>query len=72
MTEQMRYFINDKTKNTITESKVEVSSLFKWYSGDFTKEAKTVRNYINQFSSLKIDEGTKITYKSYDWNLNEQ
>jgi hypothetical protein len=72
MTEQMRYFINDKTKNTITESKVEVSSLFKWYSGDFTKEAKTVRNYINQFSSLKIEEGTKITYKSYDWNLNEQ
>jgi hypothetical protein len=72
MTEQMRYFINDKTKNTITESKVEVSSLFKWYSGDFTKEAKTVRNYINQFSSLKIDEGTKITYKSYDWNLNGQ
>lgn len=72
MTDQMNYFINDTDKNVITKYKAELSSLFKWYSGDFTKDGRTIVAYINEYSDTKIDEDTKIVYKSYDWSLNEQ
>jgi hypothetical protein len=30
-------FINDKTKNTITANKIEISKIFDWFEGDFKK-----------------------------------
>lgn len=71
MDEQMKSFINDKTKNTITEDKAEVSSLFKWFSGDFKNNAPSVIAYINKYSKVKIKPGTELVYKDYDWSLNE-
>ncbi|PWH85996.1 DUF547 domain-containing protein [Brumimicrobium oceani] len=71
MDEQMMSFINDKTKNTITENKAEVSSLFKWFSGDFKNNAPSVIAYINKYSKVKIKPGTDLTYKDYDWGLND-
>lgn len=71
MDEQMKSFINDKTKNTISENKADVSSLFKWFSGDFKNNAPSVIAYINKYSKVKIKPGAEITYKDYDWSLNE-
>ena len=71
MDEQMKSFVNDKTKNTITENKAEVSSLFKWFSGDFKNNAPSVIAYINKYSKVKIKPGAEITYKDYDWSLND-
>lgn len=71
MDEQMRTFINDETKNTIATDKAKVSSLFKWFSGDFKDNAPSVIEYINQYSKVKINSGAEITYQDYNWNLNE-
>ena len=71
MDEQMTSFINDKTKNTISEDKAEVSSLFTWFSGDFKNNAPSIIAYINKYSKVKIKPGTELTYKVYDWNLND-
>ncbi|RYM32847.1 DUF547 domain-containing protein [Brumimicrobium glaciale] len=71
MDEQMKSFINDKTKNTIAEDKADVSSLFKWFSGDFKNNAPSVIAYINKYSKVKIKPGAEITYQDYDWSLNE-
>lgn len=63
-------FINDSSKNTITKNKIVVSELFKWYKEDFTKNGSII-DYINLYSKTKIDDKAKISFATYNWNLNE-
>ena len=63
-------FINDKTKNTITANSIEISSIFDWFTGDFKKKG-TLIDFLNKYSSVKINAKAKISYKEYNWNLNE-
>ncbi len=63
-------FISDKTKNYITKEKVQLSKIFKWYKNDFT-EKKSLIDYINQYSEIKILPDIKIDYLDYNWALNE-
>ncbi len=65
-------FINSD-KNDISASSPKVSSVFDWYKKDFiTDKTPTVVDYINLYSKTKINSGATLTYKNYDWNLNEQ
>ncbi len=70
LTTVAKSFINDKTKNTITSNKVEISKIFDWFSGDFKKKG-TVIDFLNQYSSIKINSKAKISYKEYNWTLND-
>jgi hypothetical protein len=63
-------FINDRTKNTITTNKIEISKIFDWFAGDF-KNKGSVIDFLNQYSNVKISGNAKINYKEYNWNLNE-
>jgi hypothetical protein len=63
-------FINDKTKNTITASKIQVSKIFDWFAADF-KSRGGVIDYLNQYSDTKISSNAQVSFKEYDWNLNE-
>lgn len=63
-------FVNDKTKNTITADSVEISKIFDWFSSDF-KTNGTVIDYLNKYSSVKIDKNAKVKYTEYNWELNE-
>lgn len=67
---QTKLFINDDTMNTITPNVVEISNIFDWYKSDFTKSG-TVLDFLNSYSETKINTGAKITYKTYNWNLNQ-
>lgn len=64
-------FVNDKSKNTITSSKVEVSKIFDWFAGDF-KTKGSVIDFLNQYSTVKISDNAQMSYKEYIWTLNEQ
>jgi len=68
--EQASYFINNKTKNKITASSIQVSKIFKWFKGDFTK-GQTVIEFLNKFSDVKINEDADVDYLDYGWDLNE-
>jgi hypothetical protein len=70
LTTVAKSFINDKTKNTITANKIEISKIFDWFSGDFKKKG-TVIDFLNQYSIIKIKSKAKISYKEYNWTLNE-
>ena len=63
-------FINDKSKNNITANTIEISSIFDWFTGDFKKKG-TLIDFLNKYSSVKINAKAKISYKEYNWNLNE-
>lgn len=63
-------FVNDKTKNIITSDKIEISKIFDWFTGDF-KTNGTLIDFLNQYSTVKINRDAKIKYKDYNWSLNE-
>jgi len=64
-------FINSD-KNEISKNSAKLSSIFDWYKKDFTEDGTTLIAYINKYSNVKVDAGTTVTYKDYNWNLNEQ
>ena len=65
----MKLFINDTTRNKITEKKIQISKIFEWFKGDFTKNGSLI-DYFNKYSNIKINKKAKIRYLAYDWNLN--
>ncbi len=71
LTDQAKYFLNNPVKNKITPERAQISKLFSWFKGDFTKNGKSLRDFINQYSEVKINPKTDIDYLDYDWNLNE-
>lgn len=70
LTDQARTFINDGIRNCITKDKAKLSKLFKWYSGDFTKD-QTLIEFINKYADTKMTKSTPIDYIDYGWTLNE-
>lgn len=65
----MKLFINDKNRNIITEKKIQVSKLFEWFKEDFTKNGSLIE-YLNKYSTTKINKKAKIRFLEYDWSLN--
>lgn len=68
--EQTVEFINDPAKNSISKNKAEVSKIFSWFKGDFTRNG-SLADFINQYAKTKLDKDAKISYVDYDWSLNE-
>lgn len=71
LNKQAAAFINDGIRNKITKNSIQISSIFSWFKGDFTENGSLI-DFLNQYSKVKIDKNSKISYLDYDWNLNEQ
>ena len=63
-------FVNDPGRNIISENKVELSRIFKWYNKDFENNGSLVV-YLNQYLKSSINPDVKIEYLKYNWSLNE-
>ena len=63
-------FINDPSRNKISRQSAQLSSIFSWFKGDFTKKG-TLIEFLNRYSKVKISANARITFLDYDWNLNE-
>lgn len=71
LTQAAKNFINDKSKNTFGGvSKIEISEIFEWFENDFKTKGSLI-DFLNEYSHTKISNNAKITYKDYNWNLNE-
>ena len=64
-------FINDPKRNVITAEKADVSSIFNWFTGDFTIDG-SLKDFLNKYSKVPITENTGINFLEYNWNLNKQ
>jgi hypothetical protein len=65
-------FINSD-KNEISASNPKVSSIFDWYAKDYKVNGKQdVIGFINKYANTKINQGATLSYKNYNWELNEQ
>lgn len=76
-------FLQDRSRNRLRSGGLQVSSIFKWYRGDFEKGWRGANN-LNQFlaiyaNALGLTKGQqaqlrqgkiKVSFLSYNWNLN--
>jgi hypothetical protein len=67
----MTAFVNDPRRNKLSADNPKLSSIFKWYSGDFKDEAESIRAYVNKYAKTKINKDADIDYLDYDWRLND-
>ncbi len=58
-----RYIVSDN--NQISERKIIVSPIFKWYESDF----KEIITFINRYSTIKIQKDAEVVFAEYDWDL---
>ncbi len=63
-------FVNDPSRNIISENRVELSKIFKWYKKDFENNGSLIV-YLNKYLKSSISPDTKIEYLKYNWSLNE-
>jgi hypothetical protein len=69
LTRLMKDFVNDVSRNKITKKKVQISSIFDWFKGDFTKKGSVIE-FLNKYSDIEISPKAKISFLKYDWTLN--
>ncbi len=69
--EQTIKFINDSKRNKLDKKESQLSMIFSWYQSDFTKNG-TLKDFINLYSSTKLEKNTKISFLDYDWSLNKK
>ena len=68
--EATKDFIRDPARNNITDNTLELSQIFNWYKGDFSVGGNLV-DFISPYIETTINPGAKISFKKYDWSLNE-
>jgi hypothetical protein len=63
-------FVNDITKNKISADKIEISKIFDWFQGDFTKKGSLI-DFLNRYSKTNINPKARVAYMDYSWKLND-
>lgn len=69
LSDQASSFLNDKSKNQITNEHTKLSKLFSWFEGDFNKNG-SLASFIKGYQS-DFNEETSTEYLDYNWELNE-
>lgn len=65
-----REFINDKTKNVISENDLKISNIFNWFGDDFRKQGSLIE-FLNKYSKTKISKKSPMKFLDYNWSLNK-
>ena len=71
LTKMTKKFVQNTSHNTIKPKKVEISKIFEWYAEDFNKNGETIISFLNKYGTVTVEKGAKISYKEYNWTLNE-
>ncbi len=76
-----RRFLADRSRNRLVDGKLRVSSLFKWYGGDFSRAGGVPGFLAGQAQALGLSEAQagalrkgvlQLDYLDYDWGLNRK
>ncbi len=54
------------------KKRVAGSEILKWYKEDFTMNGTSEIDFINKYRTEKIPSNFKLSYFTYNWNLNKQ
>ncbi|MEL0454899.1 DUF547 domain-containing protein [Flavobacteriaceae bacterium SZ-1-7] len=70
LNEAAKEFLNDPERNEISENKLKLSKIFKWFAKDFEQNGSLI-DFLNLYSNIEISAEAKKSFKEYNWNLNE-
>lgn len=70
LTNATEEFLSDTSRNEISENNIKISKIFQWFSKDF-KQNGSVVDFINIYTDIDISPKAKISFKDYNWDLNE-
>ncbi|WP_041497524.1 DUF547 domain-containing protein [Nonlabens marinus] len=65
-------FVNSDKNDLSDPNNPKLSSIFKFYTSDFTAVEPTLIDYVNRYANKKINVSATVEYKDYDWSLNKQ
>lgn len=68
---QAKVFLSDKSRNNVSADSPKLSKIFDWYGMDFKSKGVTLIDFINRYSTTKINSNAKVSYLDYSWDLNE-
>ena len=68
---QTKIALNNPKFIRVNKNKVQVSQIFEWYNGDFTKNGNLAA-YIDSYRDEKFPTKVKVSYYPYDWTLNDK
>lgn len=73
--EQARIHINNPRGVSIENGKLQVSSIYAWFEGDFGGSQAAVLEHLKQYAGpglkAQLEEFTSINAYEYDWSLND-
>ncbi|MFD0989967.1 DUF547 domain-containing protein [Mariniflexile jejuense] len=70
LTKASKQFLSDSERNSILENDLKLSKIFQWFSKDFKQNGSLI-DFLNKYSEVKISNNAKISFKDYNWDLNE-
>ena len=71
LSDSARQFLADSGKNKLRPNKAELSKIFDWFKGDFTKNGQSLIQFLNQYAPVTLNPDAEISHLKYDWSLNE-
>lgn len=63
-------FLNDSTKNEISENNLKLSKIFQWFAKDFKQDGRLI-DFLNRYTAVQISAKAKTSFKKFNWALNE-
>ncbi|MEM5539196.1 DUF547 domain-containing protein [Olleya sp. AS48] len=63
-------FLSDTNRNEIFENALKLSKIFKWFDKDFEQNGSLI-DFLNKYTAITISAKAKISYKDYNWDLND-
>ncbi|WP_339626055.1 DUF547 domain-containing protein [uncultured Winogradskyella sp.] len=63
-------FLNDTSKNKLSEDRIQLSKIFKWFKKDF-ENRDSIIDFLNLYADIKISSKAKKSFMDYNWNLND-
>lgn len=63
-------FLSDTNRNEISENTLKLSKIFRWFDKDFEQNGSLI-DFLKKYSNLTISAKAKISYKDYNWDLND-
>lgn len=70
--EAAREFLNDPSRNKISEDQLKLSKILTWYWGDFKDHYKSRTELVKKYVDTTVNTDEDVEFLDYDWGLNEQ
>ena len=70
LTTATKEFLDDSTKNYISQNNLRLSKILKWFAKDFKTNGSLI-DFLNKYTEIEISSKAKKYFKDYNWDLND-